>query len=109
MIPMPWLPFLIVQLWIAFHTPVETSVRHEINPSSGITVLEAVRMEHQVKTGFVCFSENDIQCVDKLCQDPKRNLYWSINLNGDYSKVNSMTPLKQEDSLTLEYASLKEK
>jgi len=106
----PFIPFFLIQLWISFHTPIDTPRRvMVITPIENRSVLESVRAEHKVKTGFVCYSNMDIQCIDDICQDTTKHLYWSININDDYSKVNSMTPLKAGDSVKLEYASLKEK
>ena len=105
----PFIPFFLIQLWVSFHTPIDTRVKYVIAPIQGYTVLDSVRASHKVKIGFVCFSDMDIQCIDNVCTDTTKHLYWSINLNGDYSKVNSMTPLKAEDLVKLEYASLKEK
>lgn len=106
----PFIPFFLIQLWMSFHTPIESPRRViVVTPIYASSVLESVRAEHKVKTGFVCFSDMDIQCIDNVCQDTTKHLYWSINLNGDYSKVNSMTPLKEGDLVKLEYASLKEK
>lgn len=105
----PFIPYFLIQMWIAFHSPIETRRVIAVIPIESKTVLESLEVDHKVKTGFVCFSENDIDCIDNVCTDTSKHLYWSINLNDDYSRVNSMTNLKAYDSLKLEYASLKER
>jgi len=81
----------------------------EFNVVSSNTVLEEVSREHVVKTGWVCASPLDIDCIDYVCTDDKKGKAWVISVNGDYETVNSQTRLKPSDRLVLQYASLKER
>lgn len=66
-------------------------------------MLEVVKASHKVETGFVCASPNDIQCIDGTCNKDGR--YWTIEVNGDYQSVNSMTVVQPSDKVVLKYAS----
>ena len=79
----------------------------QVDALKGKTVLESVRASHDVKTGFVCLSEKDIECVDYVCNDGKK--YWTIEVNGDYANFNSESVLKDSDQLVLKYASSRER
>lgn len=76
-------------------------------PHGESTILEALRANHEVKTAFICQSPNDIDCIDSLCSHPPK--YWTIEVNGKYETVNSMSQLKPNDKLVLKYGVLNEK
>lgn len=81
----------------------------EVNPTREASVLEAIQASHQVKTAFVCRSDNDIECIDSLCNDRSRHTYWTISINGDYLHSNSESRVSPDDKLILRYASLEER
>jgi len=96
-------PFIQFILWL--HLAVNPMQTIQVNTANQATVLEAVSASHKVKTGFVCSSYNDIQCVDGLCN--KDGKYWTIELNGNYESVNSRSKVYPSDKLVLKYASSK--
>ena len=75
----------------------------EVNSASHATVLQVISEKHQIKTGFVCISDDDIVCVDGVCNRDGR--YWTIEVNGDFSHVNSLTLVEPTDRIVLKYAS----
>ena len=92
------------------HMPMGTPTRTlEFNVMNPNTVLEEVSKNHVVKTGWVCASPLDIDCIDFVCTDDKHHKAWLISVNGDYETVNSQTQLKRSDRLVLQYASLRER
>jgi len=81
----------------------------QVNTAGNTTVLEAVKVSHQVTTGFVCTSANDIQCVDGLCNNPSQHKYWTIEVNGDFEDYNSMSKVGPQDKVVLKFSKLHEK
>ncbi len=81
----------------------------QINTANQATVLQALEEKHKVQTGFVCNSLNDIQCIDGVCNNPEKHQFWTIEVNGDYQSVNSMSLVKPGDQVVLKYASSKER
>ena len=77
----------------------------QVNTSNQSTILEALSARHHVETGFVCSSDKDIRCVDGVCNNPSKHLYWTIEVNGDYKSVNSKTVIEPSDEVILKYAS----
>lgn len=65
-------------------------------------VIDVLAVGHTLVTGYVCRSENDIVCVDGLCNQPGV-AYWSIQVNGDYIHYNSESTLKPSDRVELQY------
>lgn len=80
----------------------------EINTTNQAIVLEIIKETHHVQTGMVCNSPHDIVCIDSVCNEPSRNKYWTIEVNGDYNHVNSQSVVRPQDKLVLKYASLNE-
>lgn len=75
------------------------------------TVLQRLERQHHITRAFVCTSANDIQCVDGVCNIPGE-AYWSIEVNGDFKNYNSMSVIKPQDQVRLQYlpaSSYKEK
>ena len=75
----------------------------QVNTSNQTTVLQAISENHNVKTGFVCTSSNDIECVDGLCNNRQDNLWWTIQINGDYEHSNSNSIINPDDKVVLKY------
>lgn len=69
------------------------------------TILTTIRVHHQVTTGFVCNSPNDIVCIDSLCNDDKH--VWTIEVNDDYTNYNSNSMIKEDDKIELIYGKRK--
>lgn len=101
------IPIVLIQLWIAMHSPMQPRIVWTIEPIANQSVLVSASAKHRITEGFICFSDHDIKCVDDICDDGK--LHWSIRLNGEYATVNSQTVLKESDKLRLEYSNLKER
>ena len=66
------------------------------------TVLQSAQASHRITQGFVCLSENDIKCVDDVCNDEKH--VWTIEVNGNYTDYNSMSKVLPSDKVVLKYA-----
>jgi len=81
----------------------------QVNTANQATVLEALSLRHSVKTGFVCASPLDIECVDGVCNNPRRGSYWTIEVNDGYQDANSQTVVGPEDKVVLKYAFLRGK
>lgn len=81
----------------------------QINSSSQATVLEALKATHEVKTGFVCTSANDIQCIDGVCNRPSEHKYWTIEVNGNYQDFNSQSLVNPKDKVVLKFSSMENK
>ena len=76
----------------------------EIRTDNQATILESIRRTHEVKTGVVCSGPLDIVCIDDVCNIPSKSLYWTIEVNGDYESVNSVTLVKPQDKVILKYS-----
>jgi len=104
MIPAPLLPFV---LWMLMHIPISQPLEVvEFKPDHYGTILSNLP---SVKTGFVCVSDKDIMCLEDICNDKVAHTYWTIKVDGDYLGVNSRTVVGPQNSVRLEYSSLREK
>lgn len=100
----------IIMTFCMIHMPLGTPTKTlEFNVMDSHSVLEEVSRNHVVSTAWVCASPLDIDCIDFVCTDDKKNRAWIISVNGEYETVNSQTQLKKSDRLVLQYSSLGER
>lgn len=102
-------PLSLFQLVLWVHMAINPIQVLQVNTSNQATILEALSVNHEVKTGFVCSSQKDIVCVDGLCNRPSEHKYWTIEVNGDYEDFNSQSVVRPSDQVVLKYASSKER
>ena len=70
----------------------------------GATVNNAVESVAKIKYGVVCSDNRDIQCINGLCQDPYKNYWWVIKVNGNSQNYSSHSRLSPGDVVELFYS-----
>ena len=101
MIPQMIQPLFHIFLWI--HMAI--SPIHTVMPVGYGSVLDVLKENHTVTTGFVCNSPLDIVCIDSLCNDDKH--VWTIEVNDDYTNYNSTSKIMETDRVELIYGKRK--
>lgn len=66
-----------------------------------VTVGEYIESNYDITHGFVCYSDMDILCVNKICGDNEH--YWAIILNGNEQNTSLNSVLSAGDVLELVY------
>ena len=94
----------IIHFIILIHMALNPIKIIEINTANEATILDAVSQHHRVVTAPVCVSEKGIECVDGLCNNKTRDLWWTIEVNGRYEDINSQTMVKPADRVVLKYS-----
>lgn len=67
----------------------------------GSTINEALEAVTKIKHGVVCCDNRDIQCINDLCQDPYKNEWWVIKVNGNSQNYSSHSRLSPGDVVEL--------
>lgn len=70
----------------------------------GFNVNQAVSSIHRVVNGVVCCRKTDIRCIDNLCFNPSKDIFWTISINGDTLHSSATSILKDGDNLVLTYS-----
>lgn len=74
---------------------------HYMELPNGCTINEALEAIAEVKHGVVCCDNRDVQCINGLCQDPYKNEWWVIKVNGNSQNYSSHSRLSPGDVVEL--------
>lgn len=97
--PIQSLVWLVIYIHMAMF-PIQSIKINVVEPMS---VVDNLKLKHEVLQGFVCVSPSDIQCIDDVCNENGK--YWTIEVNGNYKDYNSESKLKLSDKVVLKYSS----
>lgn len=100
---MPLINFI---LWM--HMVVNPIKVVEIKTDGTASILQAITKSHRIETGLVCESMEDIKSIDGLAENPASNLYWTIEVNGDYEHYNSRSIVSPSDKIVLKYSHMRQ-
>jgi hypothetical protein len=89
---------------MTIHIPSKNiKISHDMESLVGTTVSQAVESIYKVSHGLVCADPRDIACINDLCQDPYKEKWWIIKVNGNVQNYSSQSRLAEGDVLELVY------
>lgn len=75
----------------------EFGIIHNLKVPQGFTVNQSLKSIYKVTNGVVCCRNTDIRCINDVCFNPSKNIFWTIGINGNYQNSSASSILNDGD------------